>query len=485
MTLGDALVRVLGGGNTDELSAAVTSASASELAASVLDVLFCYWVRGQTAPAEVRARAQVALDGAPMPERVALAMLLGEPTDEQPAPPDGDWEELASWAVAAAPMALPNLERGATSGREEDLRRGLGLALLLRNAPTAARLLRWLSLSVPAAELLEAIHDTLRIARRHDEGLVAALVARAVMQRAHIAAPPPQLRSQPRGAGGLSAARQHAFLDGAIGWVEGHLERFTVPPELEPVALVARFKAVGELALVASRVIAAGELVGEDSWCRRGRGLLAFSRAQIGDGDRLAALVETTPPLAVFVTILPPLYRDGLRNERLRAAVARHAGTVARDLAFFVGVGMRDIGLMPPWDLETAWGWTRIVREPAPWRVPPAELYLLLHEVWYRAADGWPDDRGRAYITRWLPVWIRYVEMVGHHDLLAELLITWHAVHATPAPASAWNALLNAQRGDGAVPTTRDNASAGTDIMTDEYHATLNGIWAAVTHPAP
>ncbi len=485
MKLVEALARALGGGRLDELADAVAGAAAHELAASAPDVLFCWWVRGLTAPAAVAGRVRAVLASVTPVQRAAVAVLLGEP-GAPPAPPDVGWEDLAVWAAENSPLALPG--HAALAGREEDLYRGVGLALLLGNVLVAASLLRWLALSLPAGApgLRQALEDTLRIARARGTGLVAVLVALAIAAHpgSRGAAVTRSSRAEPDREA-IAPDRRRAFLERAVGWVERSLDRFALPPADTGVAVLARFKAVGELALVAEHLIAAGEREAEEDWCRRGRARLELARAQVGDGERLARVIENAPHLAVFATIMPPLHRAGLRGERLRAALARHAGAVGRELAYFVGVSLREIDLDPPWLLDTAWSWTRIAAEPPPWRLSPADLYLVLHGAWYRAAEGWPGGSGRAFVERWLPVWIRHTEMIGHHDLLAELVITWHAFHRTPAPEHAWAVLFAAQRDDGAIPTTRAGAPAGAEVMTDEYHATLNGIWAAATHPAP
>jgi hypothetical protein len=248
--------------------------------------------------------------------------------------------------------------------------------------------------------------------------------------------------------------------------------------------LLQHYKAIGELALVAEHLVAAGVREGEETWKRRGAALIGHARAQLGDGARLARLIETTPAMAALATIVPSLHRAGVRGAELSAALVAHAAAVPRGVAYFVAVSLRELGLPAPWGVEAAWGWTLTAAEPPPWHLSPTELYLVLHGAWYRAAEGWPGDRGRAYVTRWLPVWLRHAEMIGHHDLLSELIITWHAAHHTPAPAYAWDVLVGAQLDDGAVPVTRAGTPAGAGAL-DEYHATLNAIWAAATHPSP
>ena len=479
MTLVEALAHALGIGKLEELVAVVASAPEPELARRASDVVFCWWVRGLAPPAEVVARVRAALPGASEADRASVAAMLGEPF-ELPAEPDLPWEKLGPWASDMSALALPGVEHGLLAGLEDELWRAAGLALLLQNAPVGASILRWLAFRLPPKErpLAEGLIGALKIARERNEGIVETLAAFAVHHRAKERPRPAQRAARVHVTAPVARERLRPLVDGAIGWLEKSADRFTTAPT-DALSAMMHHKAIGELALVAERLGFAGERQGVAAWRRKSKSLLELAIAQLGDGAGLVEMIETAPHLAAMVTILPPFQRAGAPITALRDVCVRHAGSAAREVAYLVARALRELGAPTPWDLETAWGWTRVASQPAPWRMSLAELYLPLHEIWHRAEDPWPeDDPARRYVERWLPVWMRHLALVGQHDLLAEVLIAWHAVLRQPAPAFAWETLLAAQRPDGAIPP-----GGGEGILPDEYHATLGCIWAVATHP--
>ena len=73
------------------------------------------------------------------------------------------------------------------------------------------------------------------------------------------------------------------------------------------------------------------------------------------------------------------------------------------------------------------------------------------------------------YLRRWLPVWLRHAELIGHVDLLGEMILAWHGVERECVPARAWDALIAVQRPDGSLPTFASQPQA----LARDYHSTL------------
>ncbi len=224
----------------------------------------------------------------------------------------------------------------------------------------------------------------------------------------------------------------------------------------------------------------------------RGRAWIAHGWARLDGGATLAARVTATAHDALLATVLPPFARAGFTCDplvaQIRTQLERSIFTPA-EWALLAPV-MRGLGSdVPAIGVAAAATASLLVTRPAPWTLALAELYQLVHEVFY--ATAWRRDpaaidaASAGYVKRWLPCWLERYGADPDVDLVAELLAAARCTGAA-TPAGSWSVLAAAQAGDGSVtPPAHRRVDWGADRPEDEafarrHHPTLVAViaWA-------
>jgi hypothetical protein len=467
------------------------------------DLLLCWTLGDVPVPPAVESLARAALAGVRRPglrgeadvhaTRQVLARLAGEATPE-PAlrpPPDLGWEELSTWAEAAGPLAAPALDGGVLLGRETDLLRGLALAIQQERWERAATLLRWLALHPAASEWASDVQRArtrvaYQIHQQTDENratLVAAAVqlipaivmsrsAKALAVPVTVAAPAAELPGPPAGV-------RRELTDRTLAWLSANLPRFEMP-DGEGERALAGAKAIADLGLIAWLAISSGD----PRLAASGRAAADHGWAQLGEGRRLTALIEKNPKLSAFVTLYSFFYRLGHRSEALERVIRQHADAAPIEIAALMVCNLDLVGIEPPARVAEAAARAPYGPLHPPWMMRRSESYYVTHVVFALSDFGRrPLSAGVDHVQRWLPEWLRWCEVSGDHDLLAEMIMTWHCALPGCVPGSAWTLLRDAQRADGSIPFSA--RSRATPLYVD-YHTTLVALAALAMcrHPA-
>jgi len=260
----------------------------------------------------------------------------------------------------------------------------------------------------------------------------------------------------------------------ALAWLEAHLDRFAMP-RVGGAHELASVKALGELGLVIRLVQQAARSRNDDLLAATGARLAVFARRELDDCERIAPLVERTPALSLLVLVYAIFHRLGARAPTLERVLAQHLDKVPRSIAMMVARAATAVGLEPPCSVEEALAWTAFGERRPPWALTRAQVYETTHVIFSLtdyAAEPLPV--GADYVRTWLPVWLRHYQDIGHHDLVCELISSWHCVEPNCVPRAAWQHLHAAQRPDGTVPYA---ATPGEGL---DYHSTLMALAAAL-----
>jgi len=443
----------------EELVRSVPLDALGELGVAPSELRLCWQIHGHEPPPAVAA---LAAEAAPAP-----------------GPPPRDWEALAAWAEDAVVLAAPGLDGGRLVGREEDLLRGVALALLATDLPRAAALLRWLALHPRApsivADFRGALSTVLHLVHGEaptDRALAAMHAAAALaMARATPGAgtepaeapegppPEPELRSK--------------LATGTLAWIADHRDRFVVATTDDDRAEILAVKAAAELGFVARHLASDGGPNGAV-----GRELLGFAWEQLHGGERMRALIERHPELAVVATGYLQFHLEGHRAPSLDEALRRHAHAVPAPARFQVADSLRRMSLPVPDALRDPPPASALTRARPPWAMTRNDAYDVTHEVFATTDVGRePLPAGRAYLRRWMPVWLRWFELADDNDLLAEMIVAGHCAGLGCAPGSAWRALAGALGPDGSVRFS--SRAAVTHHSVGDYHSTLMALVAA------
>lgn len=250
----------------------------------------------------------------------------------------------------------------------------------------------------------------------------------------------------------------------ARGWIATHDAAFARGPD-EAVDALAFVKRVAELAVIADALIGAGD--------PDGRAVLETCWDRLERGAVLARLAPATPPVA---TVYVPFWRHGLRNEELeRLLVAAAAAVDERPVRLLITCALRACELAAPWDLDAQLRDSWLGSIPATWQVSSREAYIVTHVVLFLAPANLLPVPYRTYLRRAIPAWIALFARAGDLDLVAELVMTAHAL-GDCVDAAEWQFLLAAQEDDGMMPfrlAWRGQQVAAEARFLANYHSTL------------
>ena len=440
----------LGVAALDDLAASVASTPTDVIAILGADIAACWTLRGRPLPSAI---AHLVPIGVIDPPRLV------------------DWEALGAWYADHASQAQGTFQL--PDPHALALIRAVAAALLADDLERVGRLLRWLALAPTPYDRLTG--NAIGVALARTRPTIAAL---AQLNAAHrtwqsrttraIGGPPPPTPPPP--------AQQELrpvtldLVESAIAWFVRQRDEFVTGDRS-----MKQVRKLGELGVLADVLLRHGATWDRASWTATGEQLLHHAWDQLEQGRVLVEMIEAQPEMAINVTVYWLFHRHGLRNPALEHAIAEHAHRIPNPIAYLAACAMLEIGLTPPWPVDVAYRWTVVGRNVPPWRLQPIEVYLVTHVAFYNArfGDTQRPFEGREYLRRWLPVWLRHFQRIGAHDLLAEMVFTWHCIEDVCCSADLWATLVAAQAPDGRIPFSRHSSG-------DDYHSTLMTITAVL-----
>ena len=348
----------------------------------------------------------------------------GTPRIDAPPPRDddvltatADWRTWTDRMAQLAPLAILGIEgpvHAAARVNALTLSRGVSRAILIRDIPTAVRLIRWLAwlryegVELPLDPELVAEHVWL-VGGTGARTALDLAVARQLLARAPSAPPsavpcpvsdaakPPVDIPEPV----TGAAR--TMTERALSWLHANREHDPLPTVLSETALAASL-------VLRDGVAGPGRLAVAQS-------LMDFTWEQLGHGDALYGCQLAGPLAPDPLEMYAPFVRCGYRHEGLDRLLA-HRTRIRSATAVGMPPGRRlaavhaarIIGLDPGRDSPAALTratWLGVT--PEPWCVNPATAHAMTRTV-FHLTDWGADPRGlppalASYVCDWLPVW--------------------------------------------------------------------------------
>jgi hypothetical protein len=225
----------------------------------------------------------------------------------------------------------------------------------------------------------------------------------------------------------------------------------------------------------------------DQPWISIGRRWLDFAWDQTRRGELIEKLVAKDPRLFPIAATYLPFHLAGLRDEELRATIARMLEqAVMEDAAWTLmvpAISSMEIALEPAL-IEKARPRSVLANRTEVALLSDDDIYLLTHECLY--ATGWGrraasvDRATHDYLLRTLPLLV--VRTRDNADLLAESILVSHLVALTCVDQTAWDALEEAQLEAGNVvsPEAINTAfpRAKHPALGRTYHTTIASILA-------
>lgn len=270
----------------------------------------------------------------------------------------------------------------------------------------------------------------------------------------------------------------------ALGWAERHLGEFAIRGQArDDHEAVLLLKPLSEVALTAA-------LLGRDPALRaRCHRLVEWAWEQVDRGDYLLRITSARPELVESVGLYACAHGFGHHDDRLHAwfgHLAASAVTEGLELPPWRRTALRynlaRLGLAEPPREAAPGGWLATLAEP--WTISDTTGYPLTHEVFYLTDFGVRPERLTpdivAYLTQWLPAWLRCAHNSGNHDLAAELVMVGACAGVPPADDALIDILAH-RRPDGRIAGPRgaggnlpcpEDDPQRRDFLRD-YHTTL------------
>lgn len=289
-----------------------------------------------------------------------------------------------------------------------------------------------------------------------------------------------------------SPALLHRVGDRALSWLYDNREYFRLTDEdrATGASVIERLKPIGELALnmrVLSREGVAGSRQHEKS-----TRLLDFAWRELLDGGNVLAELQRDEPLSpVPLEIYATFHELGLRHPGVEAGVElarRTASWRALEMMPNRRLGLlnaeRKLGLLPSGDFDEAVGRTWLGSMPEPWTVQLHIGYDLTHTVFH--LTNWGENPGAVppliadYLSLYLPAWTEDWAVIGHWDLLGELLVVDACLPRPALDAGIWERYAAAQAPDGAMPVRQAMPDGDrAEVFDQVHHPTLVAAFAS------
>ena len=284
---------------------------------------------------------------------------------------------------------------------------------------------------------------------------------------------------------------------GCLGWVCEYRDQFAMPPPGDP-RFLPLLKPLGELSLTAD-VLARRSQDPDCAW-----EIASWCWQQFDEGRLLELVLLEHPDLVAVAAVYQSFAAFGFRNPRFESRLQRTIrlrGVARLEFPAWRALELAQaclaLGLDGPWKADESYAATWLAGLPEPWTICESSAYSLTHTVFYRSAFGLQPDAvpaaHREYLTRWLPVWIRYYAGISNFDLVAELVMVCRCITAEDEDDYA-ALLLTAQESDGMVRGPAGGAALLLDQsdttalrrrFLDNYHTTLVTLMAAAMAACP
>jgi hypothetical protein len=295
----------------------------------------------------------------------------------------------------------------------------------------------------------------------------------------------------------------------ALAWVEAERGSFTLPPGSSPSGALARIKAVGELARVASVLLQRPALPADLR--PRLTALLEHAWGQFREGRLFAETLEARPDLMMLGSLYSIFDRHGLVHEPTRAllralpdrlpAALRASGRpldsgagrirLGADSPAVVALALseawRCLGLPSSWSAERIYPRTLLARRPEG-PIGTAAYYSITHAVYFLTDFGNRphalDPESRAYLGHSCPRWMDKSLRVPDYDSYSELAFALTCIGNHERDVEVESVLSEAQRPSGMVPgppkeRPNDAEGLGPPAFRRNYHCTLAAMLAS------
>lgn len=248
-------------------------------------------------------------------------------------------------------------------------------------------------------------------------------------------------------------------------------------------AKIKAVKPIGELVLAAN-LLSNWNI--EKPWAER---QLNHSWASLEEGGVLLQMLLARPDLIVISTVYASFKENGFVNTKLNRLISFLSSTACclsiefprwRQLDLEHGLSALDLKAFP----SDAHLGTWISGLPEPWLLTDDIAYAVTHEVFYitdfgNRPDNLPQDI-RAYVSRWLNLWIKMYLERSNFDLIAEFVMVGLCVGLEDKMQDSILLLIQAQHDDGYFlgPGIIPNTPSPEKIFFHNYHTTLVSLLA-------
>jgi hypothetical protein len=251
---------------------------------------------------------------------------------------------------------------------------------------------------------------------------------------------------------------------GTLNWIGSNLAYFKVTSSDDDLTVVREVKPIAELGLACDLLLRVERVINFGS--RRTTNFVTDVLKQcwkeLEYGEKIRCLLLKYPDLFSLVTVYPPFWRAGFKNEALDSAIrSLSSDSSIRALEFPAwrlidfAVALNALNVPSPWKLKHEYKRTWLGQLPAPWMLSDSAAYSLTHTVFYTTDFGFKPNglspQPRRYITRWIRTWSTHYARIENFDLLGEMLMVGYCI-GMKGLTEPLRYLARSQHANGAVP---------------------------------
>jgi hypothetical protein len=227
--------------------------------------------------------------------------------------------------------------------------------------------------------------------------------------------------------------------------------------------------------------------------------LLDFCWEELIDSGLLGDLIENLPGGLVLVPLYANFHRNDYRSNRIFKAISDRMnvrGFSAPELPAWqqldVAIALRDIGIASRWSETDIVRSTWLGQLPEPWSAWQGAAYSITHTVFSLTRLGrYPENLRnpyRAYLSLWLPIWLKFYSSEGQLDLFSELVVAAHCSELRFSEICPFDIIASGQNEDGHIAPPKGASQTlcigETDsdriFFLERYHTSLVALLAMV-----